>query len=185
MNPAIPELFDLTDLASALDYTCCLLSHDNTSQWSGVKKKKKKVVADFHENQRTLFITRQEGELYSRHCKRVITIYRNRLQASSIKAHRLILLWVLNKKMFFPLLCQTTIKNYSSLPLQQENTKYWQRCCFRVSSNCSLNPFPYSWDYFQKRKRRRKTVIHSQNVFTGESNFESLTSKTYKDPDTY
>lgn len=42
MNPAIPELFDLTDLASALDYTCCLLSHDNTSQWSGVKKKKKK-----------------------------------------------------------------------------------------------------------------------------------------------
>lgn len=70
-------------------------------------------------------------------------------------------------KKVFPLLCQTTIKNYSSLPLHQENNKYWQRCCFRVSSNCSFNPLPYSWDYFQNRKKRRKTVIHSQNMFTG------------------
>lgn len=115
----------------------------------------RKVVVDVHENRRTFIISRKEGELYSRQCKTIIVTHQNSLQTSSIKAHSLILVWVLNKKMFSPVLCRKKTK-----------LKCWQKCCLRASSNCSLRPLPYSQDCILKRGRGRgkSHTTHSQNM---------------------
>lgn len=49
------------------------------------------VVVDILENQKTLFISRKEGELYSRQSKRVIVTHQKSLETSLMKGHSLIL----------------------------------------------------------------------------------------------
>lgn len=130
--------------------THCLVSHGHTGQWSEKKEsggwhpwKSENIV--YHKARgRTLFKAAQ-----------VIITHQNSLQASSFKAHRLILLWVLNKTVLPPFYARPQSKiTHLYHCSKKTQLRCWQKCCFRVSSNCSLRSLPYSEDCILKKGRR-------------------------------
>lgn len=150
VSPAIPELFDWprwSGLSVGLHIVCCPMA----IQASGLKKRK--VVVDIHENQRTLFITRQEGELYSRQRKS------SSLTKTAYKLPRLrhtdwscCEFWI--RQCFPPFMSDHNQKLLIFTTVARKQLRCWQKCCFRVSSNCSLRPLPYSEDCILKKGRR-------------------------------